>query len=184
MWSLTISTCTRPQSIVTIKYDLASSFNYFWNFHFHPNNFVCYYAIKWSIFHLKRQILHGRNIEFDGNNIGILCFAIPPFGSVLGVFKNLPPILGRFYAKQFTQGQHQNDSWFLIDDPSIIHTWGSNISTGPYNWNQFRGSTKRPKHCCYSKFTDFFIVARTACLALINHQPILRGPSSIAIKEV
>ena len=49
-----------------------------------------------------------------------------------------------------------------------------NISTGPCNRNQFKGSIKSPKYCCNTvilnpKFTDVFIVvvARTAPLTTI-----------------
>ena len=48
----------------------------FQSFHFHPTNFVCYHAIKWSIFDLKGRFFDENMIEFNGEHVGMLCFAI------------------------------------------------------------------------------------------------------------
>ena len=48
----------------------------FQSFHFHPTNFVCYHAIKWSIFDLKGRFFDENMIEFNGEHVSMLHFAI------------------------------------------------------------------------------------------------------------
>ena len=48
----------------------------FQSFHFHPTNFVCYHAIKWSIFDLKGRFFDENMIEFNEEHVGMLRFAI------------------------------------------------------------------------------------------------------------
>ena len=48
----------------------------FQSFHFHPTKFVCYFAIKWSIFDLKGRFFDENMVEFDGEHVGMLCCAI------------------------------------------------------------------------------------------------------------
>ena len=48
----------KPQSFVTIEYDWGSYLLFiFQSFHLHSNNFVCYDAMKQSIFDFKRTVL-------------------------------------------------------------------------------------------------------------------------------
>ena len=71
----------------------------FQNFHFHPSNFVCYFAIKWSIFNLKGRFFDENMTEFNGEHVGMLYCAIR---ICLECFQiSTPLFLGRFYAKIF-----------------------------------------------------------------------------------
>ena len=58
----------------------------FQNFHFHPSNFVCYFAIKWSIFDLNGQFFDENMIEFDGEHVGMLSFGIENYLGRIVIF--------------------------------------------------------------------------------------------------
>ena len=48
----------------------------FQTFHFHPNHFVCYFAIKWSIFDLKGRFFDENMIDFNREHVRMLYCAI------------------------------------------------------------------------------------------------------------
>ena len=48
----------------------------FKKFHFHPSKFVCYFAIKRSIFDLNGRFFDENMIEFNGEHVGMLIFGI------------------------------------------------------------------------------------------------------------
>ena len=169
MWSLTISTCTRPQSIVTIKYDLvASTFNYFWNFHFHPNNFVCYYAIKWSIIDLKGQFFDENMIELNGEHVGMLGFDIENCLGRIVIFTPLfwgiftPKIF--FVKKILWKRPRYPFQWLIL----IFHAYIKDISMSVFNRKWYRYSIGRANLRYLPGWMPFFWCASAKIFSQTN----------------
>ena len=71
----------------------------FQSFHLHPTKCVCYFAIKWSTFDLKRQFFDENMIEFNGEHVGVLIFGIQ---NCLAKIVSFTP-LGYIYTQKLPQ---------------------------------------------------------------------------------
>ena len=97
----------------------------FQSFHFHPTKFVCYFAIKWSIFDLNGRFFDENMIEFNVEHVGILIFGIQSCLARIEIFT--PPVLGCIYNQNLLRQENTmkeaKASFPVIDPASLYILW-------------------------------------------------------------
>ena len=92
----------------------------FQSFHFHPTKFVCYFAIKWSIFDLNGRFFDENMIEFNGEHVGMIIFGIQSCLARIVIFT---PVFGYIYTQNLLRQENTmkeaNVSFPVIDPPSL-----------------------------------------------------------------
>ena len=124
----------------------------FQNFHFHPSNFVCYFAIKRSIFDLNGRFFDENMIEFNGEHVGMLIFGIQSCLARVVIFTPLfwgvftPKI---FFVKKILWRRPRHPFQQLI---LLLYTYIKARATGVFNQNQFSVQTTVPEVLLFSTF--------------------------------
>ena len=153
LWSLTISTRTRRRSFVTIEREQGCWFIDFPNLiHFHSSNFVCYFAIKWSIFDLNGRFFDENMIEFNGEHVGMLNFGTQ---NCLGRIEMFTPLFWGvftpkiFFVKKILWRRPRHPFQWLI---LLLYAYIKDVSTGVFNRNWFSVQTTMPEVILFSTF--------------------------------
>ena len=149
----------------------------FQNFHFHPNNFVYYYAIKWSIFDLKGQFFNENMIELNGEHVGMLGFGIENCLGRIVIFTPLfwgiftPKI---FFVKKMLWRKPRHEFQRLI---LILHAYIKDISMSVFNRKRFRCSIGRANLWYFLGWMPFFWCAAAKIFSQTN--PITKPPGKV-----
>ena len=138
------------------------------SFHFHPTKFVCYFAIKWSIFDLNGRFFDENMIEFNGEHVGMLGFGIKNYLGRIVIFTLLfwgvftPKI---FIVKELIWRKPKHKLQQLIP---ILHEYIKDISTGVFNRKWFRYSIGRANLRYLPGWMPFFWCASAKIFSQTN----------------
>ena len=140
----------------------------FQTFHFHPSYFVCYFAIKWSIFDLNGRFFDENMIEFDGEHVGMLSFGIQNCLGRIVIFT--PLFWGVFTPKIFLSMEilwrkaRHPFQWLIL----LLYAYIKDVSTGVFNRNWFRCSIGRSNLRYLTSWMPFFWCSATKIFSQTN----------------
>ena len=138
LWSLTISIVQDAEVLLQSNVSKVVDFLIFQYFHFYPSNFVCYFAIKWSIFDLNGRFFDENMIEFNEEHAGMLIFGFQDCFARIVIFTSL--FWGIFTTKIFFvkkilwRRPRYPFQWLILP----LYAYIKDVSTGVFNRNRFR----------------------------------------------